>query len=97
MKILLLLNIYNVSLFFFPFAGTVVINNIFYFVAVAIDKAETTVKVTPPSLNINGHVNQSITSRPDISKMWRYSVFHVSYHFIFNKKRNRTHLTRIII
>ncbi|GAA5799653.1 hypothetical protein HPULCUR_005069 [Helicostylum pulchrum] len=45
----------------------------------SIDKAETTVKVTPPSLNINGHVNQSITSRPDISKMWRYSVFHDAF------------------
>ncbi|KAI8083848.1 Mysoin-binding motif of peroxisomes-domain-containing protein [Thamnidium elegans] len=45
----------------------------------SIDKAETTVKVTPPSLNINGHVNQSITSRPDISKMWRYSMFHDAF------------------
>ncbi|KAI9361847.1 Mysoin-binding motif of peroxisomes-domain-containing protein [Pilaira anomala] len=45
----------------------------------SIDQKETTVKVTPPSLNINGHANQSISSRPDISKMWRYSMFHDAF------------------
>lgn len=49
----------------------------------AIDKVETTVKVTPPSLVIGNNSNNSIINkRPSISRMWRHSMFHV------NNKKN---------
>jgi hypothetical protein len=73
MKILLLLNICNVS-----FIITNVLNVLTF--EIAIDQEEATVKVTPPSLVINNATGHETTfsKRPSISSLWRHSIFHVS-------------------
>ncbi|KAI7896529.1 Mysoin-binding motif of peroxisomes-domain-containing protein [Mucor mucedo] len=46
----------------------------------SVDKVETTVKVTPPSLVIGTNSNTSIIhKRPSISRMWRHSMFHDAF------------------